>query len=298
MNEALAATACRRLLGAQVIAVEPIAAATSLRVHRVALQDGRRVILKLYFARAGSAEAERRALTCLAAHTDVLTPTILASGAVQDGRVEALVLDDLGPSNLGERVAAGYCSRHDALTAVGSLLARIHSLPLDCGPGNPSRLRPRVLAETLLSHCPSGLGVIAAEVVSRAKEAITQPRQQIWCHGDLHPANIIPVGQQFDAAALHVVDLEQAACSVPEYDVAQSLVTSDALDAAGQSALLSGYSLPLDYELITLMIRFHALRGWAYAATTERRDVDLWAQRLTLAFQLTDQPTCKETAQP
>jgi len=114
---------------------------------------------------------------------------------------------------------------------------------------------------------------------------LTQSPPNAWCHGDLHPANIVPIGRALDAASLHVVDLEQFSCSIPEYDVAQSLVTSDALDSRGRNALLSGYPAPLDGELLTALTAYQALRGWAYAATRERRDVALWTRRVELALQ-------------
>ena len=148
MSEVQAAAACRELLGVRAVAIEPISDSAS-SVHRVALEDGRQVVVKIHSARSGRAEAEKRALICLAAHTDVRTPMVLACGKVPSSDTEALVLADLGPSNLGQLCGAGCCSREEALEAIGSLLARIHRLPLDCGPGDPRRSRPRIPVEAL-----------------------------------------------------------------------------------------------------------------------------------------------------
>ena len=284
MTEERAAAVCRELLGVRAAAVGPIADSASW-LQRVTLENGQRVVVKIHSARPGRAELERRALTCLAAHSDVQAPMVLACGNVPGSDAEALVLVDVGPSNLGQLYCAGRCSREEVLEAVGSLLARIHKLPLDCGPGDPHKSRPCVPVEALIARCPDGVKQIAAAVVEQATKAITQTRPTTWCHGDLHPANVVPMGQALDSASLHVVDLEQVACTIPEYDVAQSLVTSDALDLSGRAAVLHGYATRLDHELLTSLIAYQALRGWAYGAAVEGRDIALWTHRLTLAFQ-------------
>jgi hypothetical protein len=87
----------------------------------------------------------------------------------------------------------------------------------------------------------------------------------------------------------HVVDFEQVILGVPEYDIAQSLVTSDALEDSDRAKFLAGYGAPgVSAELIDALIVFHVLQGWVYTARAELRDIDLWAARVRRVLNLND----------
>jgi aminoglycoside phosphotransferase (APT) family kinase protein len=119
-------------------------------------------------------------------------------------------------------------------------------------------------------------------------EAVAQAatgRRSVWCHGDLHFDNVIPWGD--GQVSEYLVDFEGTTWAVPEYDLAQTLVTCDALDARDLRTLTDAYGRPVHLPLLQAHIVFQALRGWTYAAHREGRDRTTWAARLDRALAIT-----------
>lgn len=274
----LAAAACAALLGRAAKAETQLSRAPSSAVHRITLDDGLRVIVKLHFGPArGKAEQQCRALQSVRTHTDLFVPAVLACDDVPPAAV--LIMQDVGEADLGRATEAGWCTRAQALHALGDLLGRLHRLPADLGPDPPHARAPHD-ASRLISLCPPMLAAAAANALARAGEVL-RDGDPVWCHGDLHPANVLATRTPVDRlGALYLVDFEEMVYTRREYDLAQCLVTSDALDQADRVRIEAGYGLSLDRDAIDALLVFHAVRGWVYAAHAEQRDRQLWAVRL------------------
>jgi aminoglycoside phosphotransferase (APT) family kinase protein len=285
----VAAVACYRLMTELPESLERLSATRTSAAYRAYLLSGRSVIVKVHFT-PGRADSERQALACVAAHTDVPTPEVLGCASI--GRnAEALILDDLGPVNLAQATASGRFTRDQMLESVGTLLTRVHRLPLDCGPRSARGACPPMRPELLYQRAPAHLRDAAGPMLLAATDALGTGRNLVWCHGDLHPSNIVLGPHRGEPEALHAVDFEQFCCSIPEYDLAQSLVTSDAITGEPRERLLAGYPGELCFGTLAVLTAYHALRGWAYAAQIERRDATAWAHRLELAFHATCAPS-------
>lgn len=78
------------------------------------------------------------------------------------------------------------------------------------------------------------------------------------------------------------MDFEGTTLSTPEYDVAQTLVTCDALAPApaARAIVTAAYGRSLDTDLLDAFVVFQIVRGWTFAAHVERRDRDAWTARL------------------
>ncbi|WP_405085974.1 phosphotransferase family protein [Microbispora sp. NBC_01389] len=144
-------------------------------------------------------------------------------------------------------------------------------------------IKSDTLAKSLTSYprrAPAGARRALHGAVALARDAPV-----VWCHGDLHPHNVLhpPGGQPC------LVDFELSALAPPEWDVAQTLVTTHALTPGEQQLVVDAYGLPLDLQLLAHLVVVHVLRGWRWAAIAEGVDTALWDVRLRTA--LPDHPT-------
>jgi aminoglycoside phosphotransferase (APT) family kinase protein len=275
----MSARACRTLLDRRIVQTTVLAETHSSTVVRAIAADGGSVIVKLYGAERGRrAWEEQRALT--AAGTLVPVPQVLAYGPLPDTETTALIIADLGQVDLGDAVRDGRCTRTGALAVLGSLLALLHQLPMNAGPYPPTTRGPHTDASPLLRRCPRPLAAIGPTLTQAAVGAATSTRP-VWCHGDLHPANVLfPYVSPGQLGPAYMIDLGQMVCAAPEYDVAQCLVVSDALTPTERAHVECAYGPGLDRSLLDDLIVFHAVRGWVYAAAAEGRDIPLWNARI------------------
>jgi Ser/Thr protein kinase RdoA (MazF antagonist) len=283
--ESAVTLACRSLLGAEAIQATCLSRALRSAVYRVVLHDHRTVIVKLHHGESRwKAVKERQAMQAVAVYTTLRTATILACGPVPGHDTTALITTDLGETSLSRPSGQGTGSRSQTLKVLGAVLAQFHQLPARCGP--PAATGGLSLAEqvtALRSHCPEHLLAATGPALRRAVEltgTATSAGRLVWCHGDMHPGNVLLRHRELEDSAAYVIDFEQMVRAVPEYDVAQSAVTSDALDGNELAEIAIGYRTPLSADLVAVLIVFHVLRGWVYAALAEHRDTRLWATRL------------------
>jgi aminoglycoside phosphotransferase (APT) family kinase protein len=268
--------ACRDLLEADVIAINCLSRAPRSAVYRATLADqGHSVVVKLYEGLAArKAARERRAITAVASGGLVRTPAILGYGLLPGVEAAALIMQDLGTTTLSRAVWAGASSRPEALFLLGRLLAGVHQLsPAPDRPGTGAMFP--IHAADLQRHCPAWLRDAAAPALKRAAVLTAADVREVRCHGDLHPDNVI-----LRAGIPYVVDFEQATCAVAEYDLAQTAVTSDALETDQLTQILAGYGWGVSQELLAALIVFHVVRGWVWAAVRENRDKALWSSRV------------------
>ncbi|WP_369383213.1 phosphotransferase family protein [Streptomyces sp. cg36] len=281
--------ACEVLAGSCAASVTRAAQGPLTSVYRVVLPDGRRVVVKLFAPRARhDAGAEALALRAVAESGRVDVPEVIGAGPVPGFSSTALVSEDAGAHTLGGLVRAGLVAPEGALGCLGVLLGAFHSLTPPAGvpmaPGITEQAR------AVLRRCPSCLASWlkpALEVIARG---CADPAAFVWCHGDLHWDNVIAAdGLEHLADAgtqgqlpgrVRVVDFEGTTLCVPEYDVAQTLVTCDALTPAARASVTTAYGRPLDPRLLDALVVFQTLRGWTFAARIERRDQRVWAARL------------------
>ena len=283
----VAAVACRTLLGEQITQARILSDTPGSSVVRTHLVGGGSVIVRLHAgALRRRAREQQGAMAAVAAYTRVRTPRVLACGALPGGAVSALITTDLGPVDLGRAVREGMCTRDQALEILGGLLALLHQLPLLCGPRPRAGRGARIDAPALIERCPAPLADTVAPVLDRAATKALAAARPVWCHGDLHPANVLlPQAAPGDLGPAYVIDFEQMLCAAREYDLAQCLVTSDALAPRERALVTAGYSAPVDEKLLDELIVFHAVRGLVYAGHVEGRDTSLWSARADYALE-------------
>ncbi|MFJ9940611.1 phosphotransferase [Streptomyces erythrochromogenes] len=282
--------ACAALANAAPAETFRVRTGPNAAVYRVRLADGRPVVVKLFAAGASHGAAdEARLLAAVAASRRVRVPAVIGQGPVPGLTVSALVTSDAGTRTLGDAIGAGQMPRPAALLRLALLLNAFHTIKAPTG----ARLAPGIgqQVSALGSHCPK-------QVFARLTPALEviaaggRRERLVWCHGDLHLDNVIRSGDRHflagEAVGPHlpeyVVDFEAATVDVPEYDLAQTLVTCDALEPSDRVFMAAAYGRPLDGRLLDAYVAFQAVRGWTYAAHREGRDRDAWAARLHQAL--------------
>ena len=199
-----------------------------------------------WYARLGYADAERLGVN---RHSEcALLAVVAAAGFAPD----VLACDP--PTGLlvtryieGQTWQATDAGESRNLLRIGSLLARLHTLPLAAGIAAVSYAeQARHLAATI----PDG-DVTAAALRHRADQAFERierrnPRRAL-CHHDLHHLNVVDAG-----ARLWLVDWEYGGIGDPLFDVAGFLALHE-LGAAETDLLLGAYGAgaPVDREVLT-----------------------------------------------
>ncbi|MFI6347198.1 aminoglycoside phosphotransferase family protein [Streptomyces sp. NPDC050560] len=279
--------ACTALAGTSLVEVRRASTNAGTAVYRVALSDERHVVVKLVAAgRSHSADDEARLLAAVAASGRVAVPAVIASGSIPGLGTTALITADVGPSTLGEAVREGQVTKLAAMVRLARLLNVFHTIK----PPANSPLAPGILAQisALARHCPSSVFALLAPALEVIAEGAADGRQ-VWCHGDLHFENVVHQSASEQNSGRNglsetVIDLAASTVCVPEYDLAQTLVTCDALAPSDRVLLAAAYGWPVDHRLVDAFVIFQAVRGWTYAAYREGRHSRLWAARLRQAL--------------
>ncbi|MFB7412427.1 phosphotransferase [Streptomyces sp. NPDC056202] len=266
---AAVARAAFGLVGVPVRAAHRLSARSRTVVYRAFLTDGRSVVIKLYAVTARrNAETEAVAVRAVAKHVSV--PAVLAHGHVPGHEVTALITADLGPLTLGSAVRSGRVGDERALRDLGGLLGRLHRAPVQ--PWAPRRPLHEQVTSIGRRCPPSALDRIAPALAAIADAPAAAP---VWCHGDLHGANVVLAGPR---AVRHLVDFTDAAAGPRESDVAQTLVMSGAIASDRARTVTDAYPLALDHHQLTAWAVFHTLRCWAHSEPGDDRA--RWAGRL------------------
>lgn len=275
--------ACTTLTGASPLQVRRTSTGAGTAVYRALLADRRRVVVKLFPANCvHGAEEEAQVLTAIATSGRVAVPVVIGCGPVPGLNVTVLITADIGTSTMGQEVREGRMPRQAAMVRLALLLAAFHSVP----PPSTARLALgiREQVRALSRHCPHDVFAQltpALEVIAQSDAA----KRTVWCHGDLHFDNVIRSYCRSAHAGSHnlpnyVVDFEASTACAPEYDLAQTLVTCDALTPADRLFLVAAYGGRIDTRLLDAFVVFQAVRGWTYAAHREGRHHHTWAARL------------------
>jgi thiamine kinase-like enzyme len=199
-----------------------------------------------WYARLGYADAERLGVN---RHSEcALLAVVAAAGFAPD----VLACDP--PTGLlvtryieGQTWQATDAGKPRNLSRIGSLLARLHTIPWAAGIGAVSYAeQARHLADTV----PDG-DATAAALRRRADQAFerigrSKPRRAL-CHHDLHHLNVVDTG-----ARLWLVDWEYGGVGDPLFDLAGFLALHE-LGAAETDLLLGAYgtATTVDREILT-----------------------------------------------
>ncbi|PKV89923.1 aminoglycoside phosphotransferase (APT) family kinase protein [Streptomyces sp. TLI_146] len=284
--------ACTQLAGGPPAQTAHIRSAPKTAVFRVLLADERRVVVKLFAADASHGAAdEARLLAAVAESGRVQVPTVIGHGPVPGLTVSALITADAGTKTLGDALRVEQMPRPAALLRLALLMAAFHSIPTPAGISQAAGIDRQVT--DLSTHCPKQVFTRLAPALEIIAAGARRTRL-VWCHGDLHLENVICGGDRQPIATSdgeshlpeYVVDFEATTVEVPEYDLAQTLVTCDALGPSDRVFTAAAYGRPVDTRLLDAYIAFQAVRGWTYAAHQEGRDRDLWSARLHQAVPL------------
>ncbi|MFD5425517.1 phosphotransferase [Streptomyces sp. NPDC127084] len=286
--------ACTELTGSAPAETVRVRTGPKSAVYRVRLADGRPVVVKLFAADVShSAADEARLLVAAREAGRVRVPAMIGHGPVPGLTASALITADAGTRTLHDAVQAGQMPRPAALLRLALLMAAFHTSEAPAG----IRLAPGIgqQVSAMAAHCPRQVFVRLAPALEVIAGGARRERL-VWCHGDLHLENVIRGDDRRLIAGAagephlpeYVVDFEVATVEVPEYDLAQTLVTCDALEPSDRVFMAAAYGRPIDTRLLDAYVAFQAVRGWTYAAHREGRDRDAWAARLHLA--LTPQP--------
>ncbi|MFF5484776.1 phosphotransferase [Streptomyces virginiae] len=282
--------ACTELTGSAPAETVRVRTGPKTAVYRVRLADGRRLVVKLFAADVShSAADEARLLVAVTEAGRVRVPAVIGHGPVPGLTVSALITADAGTRTLRDAVRTGQMPRPAALLRLALLMAAFHAIEPPAG----VRLAPGIgqQVSAMAAHCPRQVFVRLAPALEVIAGGARRERL-VWCHGDLHLENVIRGGDRHLIAGAggephlpeYVVDFEAATVEVPEYDLAQTLVTCDALEPSDRMLMAAAYGRPLDTRLLDAYVAFQAVRGWTYAAHREGRDRDAWAARLHLAL--------------
>lgn len=277
--------ACSALLLAAAVSSRRLKTGSRSAVHRVVLADGRQVIVKVF-----SETARRNAISegrvIQAAQGFVPVPAVLGCGPVPEHRATAIVTTDLGDLTLDRAVTAGRITRQQARQHLGTLLARFHQIP-----GNRAGTPVRPFAEHvawLARHCPREVTDRLEPTLNVMADRCADPARMVLGHGDLHADNIVIPIRGPGAGLLHVIDFAQSALCVPEFDVAQTLTVTDAVEADERDQVTAAYGHDLDPTLVDASIAFHTVRCWAYAGLSgDWPGRARWAARLHRAVERT-----------
>jgi aminoglycoside phosphotransferase (APT) family kinase protein len=218
--------------------------------------------------------------------TPFYVPAVAGWGAVPDTDAIALITEDLGDHLLHDAVQQGQVSRAKALASAGELLAAFHQLPLYRSAVAAPPLGQRLT--TLAARLPAPMRLSVAGAFVDAISLVVE-RPAVLCHGDLHLCNVV-AHWIYGAQGLAVIDFEEIGPAVPEWDVAQTTVTTDAWTDADRQPLLSGYGRPVDTDLLSRLITVQCVRGWYYASRGESRDQTLWRRRLARSLSPANAP--------
>jgi aminoglycoside phosphotransferase (APT) family kinase protein len=283
--EPVLARACLELLSADAVSSQQLKTGSRSAVYRVALADGRWVIVKVFSDTARcNAISESRVIE--AAKGFVPVPAVLGCGPVHGHPATALVTADLGDLTLDGAVKAGRIARQQALEHLGVLLVRFHQIP-----GTRAGLPVRPFTEHvtwLARRC-------STEVMNRLEPALevmadrcADSGRLMLGHGDLHGDNILIPDRGPAAGLLHVIDFAQSSLCVPEFDVAQTLTVTQAVEPAERQQVIAAYGNGLDEPLVDASVAFHTVRCWAHAnLTRDEPSRQQWAARLHRATERT-----------
>jgi aminoglycoside phosphotransferase (APT) family kinase protein len=254
------------------------------------------VVVKLYFGTAGwKATKEHSIGRALFDSSTLRAAQVLGCGRLELHDAHSLITSDLGDLSLWRAIDIGIYSLREGLRVVGQLLSEFHSLAL----GLPATAANGDWQDTvtldsltrrqlsLLEHSQSaGLARQAQPALRRAVLLSQEVTDPVWCHGDLHPANVIMYSTSRSPLLPYLIDFESSTLGPPEHDLAKSVVTSSAFAGSTRDELIAGYGQErrISEELVNALIVFHTIDGWLYAAQRERRDRTLWRDRMELVM--------------
>ncbi|MFD2081690.1 phosphotransferase family protein [Actinopolymorpha cephalotaxi] len=266
----------RRAVGSEIDRIERIVEGYSNEVYRVRCADAQDVVIRIpRFDDAPSpaaSQGEARAIEGARA-AGVPVPEILLLDTVRiDGAELPVMVQRTVPGRpLGDVIdGLSRRQRHDVLTEIGELIARINGIdvehPLDwptamsADLANRQANRDRILAGGFSApEFDRMLGLLQGYVRDHPCE------RWVLCHGDLGPKHIFVSGDDADGAAVRVsgiIDFGDWKPGPPVHDLAVLRVRGPLLEL---SPLLAGYGAPTgtayrrQLDLHTLIIALGSL---------------------------------------
>lgn len=113
--------------------------------------------------------------------------------------------------------------------------------------------------------------------VSALAEALAADLPKLWdepasfCHGDLHPSNVIPT-----RTGIVVIDWEQSAWLSAAWELTKMAIVAD-LPVHSWEELTR--QAGINRQQFQILVRLHVVEGLHYAVKQENRDHELWLER-------------------
>lgn len=201
-----------------------------------------------------SAEAEMNGRRVAAAISGIQVPEVL--GQLVDGDVVYL-----------ELATANRCRE----TSVDDLLGVAHALATSTAEiGRPIDM-VGVIRERLdwITSGSTSMSALAKAVSADLPTRWIEPES--FCHGDLHPSNVIPT-----RTGIAVIDWEHSAWLSAAWDITKMAIVADLpVRSWEELARQAG----MNRRQLQILVRLHVVEGLYYAVEQENRDHELWRER-------------------
>jgi aminoglycoside phosphotransferase (APT) family kinase protein len=248
------------------------------------------LILKLYDHGSSGFKREFTALQCIRrSHPAMSTPVIVDSGVLPSPRQHFILMRGLEGNTLQAVAASSGGGEHTkSLAIVANLLGEIHaSIPGEDSLRFDPAITGRSMCENHLRIVLSFREYALAEIVRQNLKwlesyVVSTTTKTVFCHGDLHPNNIIAqMRTDREIGIVGIIDFEGAHVASPEFDVAKSVVVSSYFDGCTEATIVHSYSFAeLCLETLRAFEALHAVDGWIYGRLLEKRYIELWDYRL------------------
>jgi len=246
-------------------------------------------VVKFYTSGSSAGKREAHALRYLrSCTTGFPLPFVKGEGIDPESGHSFLVMTEISGRTLHQAEIDGYCDQKRALMIVGQLLRQQHRATMIIGNQYTDVFNRFISAcehqvRVLHKYGANAVAELARLNTERMRELSSMRPNRVFGHGDLHPSNVlVDISPKGCVTVSGVCDFESAGTSIPECDLAKSVVVSLAAEGgAGELAILRGYGqLDLSQHAIRVFSTFHAIDGWLYGGLVQGRDRALWDLRL------------------
>lgn len=184
----------------------------------------------------------------------------------------SLVLTKNWGAIVSERLGSGTPNNDQVEQVLGALLesCRLDAKPMDLR----ATIARRVVGIGSMRIESKALSTAVDRLHKASNDLDNRPAH--WCHGDVHSENIL---RDIRSHRTALCDWEEAGAYCVEWEIAKKLVVTGSQNFEDQ---LVKYADDDRVHLLSSMVlvNLHILEGFAYAASSEGKNVELWRERM------------------